>query len=98
MARFTGFQIRTMRSWIRGIGAVIALLGLGALPIGVGVSPKRDTSLFSNLADAGIFIKYGLLLILIGIVILVGSVFLPPYDDDDMTTDYKDILPLVETI
>ena len=48
----------------------------------MGVSPKRDTSLFNNLADTGMFIKYGLLVILLGIVILVGSVFIPPYDDD----------------
>jgi hypothetical protein len=61
---------------------VIALVGLGALPVGVGVSPERDTNLFNNLADTGMFIKYGLLLMLIGIIILVGSVFIPPYDHD----------------
>ena len=82
MARFTAFQIRTLRSWIRGIGAAIALVGLGALPVGMGVSPKRDTNFFNNLADTGMFIEYGFLLILIGLVILIGSVFLPPYDDD----------------
>ena len=74
--------MRTLKSWIRGIGVVLALVGLGALPLGIGVSPKRDTSLFNNLANTGMFIKYGLLLILIGIVILIGSVFIPPYDDD----------------
>jgi hypothetical protein len=82
MARFGRFELRTLRSWVRGIGLAIALLGLGALPLGVGVSPMRDTNLFNNLADTGMFIKYGLLLILLGIVILVGSVFIPPYDDD----------------
>jgi hypothetical protein len=41
----------------------------------MGVSPKRDTNFFNNLADTGMFIEYGFLLILIGIVILVGSVF-----------------------
>jgi hypothetical protein len=60
----------------------MALVGLGALPVGMGVSPKRDANFFNNLADTGMFIKYGLLLILIGIAILIGSVFLPPYDDD----------------
>ena len=75
--------MRTLRSWTRGIGVVMALVGLGALPVGIGVSPKRDTNFFNNLADTGMFTKYGLLLILIGIVIFIGSVFLPPYDDDD---------------
>ena len=82
MARFARFELRSLKSWVRGIGVVIALVGLGALPVGMGVSPKRDTSLFNNLADTGMFIKYGLLVILLGIVILVGSVFIPPYDDD----------------
>ena len=76
MARFTALGMRTLRSWIRGIGIVIALVGLGALPAGVGVSPKRDTDFFNNLADTGMFIKYGLLLILIGIVILSLDLFL----------------------
>jgi hypothetical protein len=82
MGRFTALRKRTLRSWIRGIGIVIALVGLGALPLGVGVAPKRDTNFYYNPADTGIFIKYGLLLILIGIAILIGSIFLPPYDDD----------------
>ena len=76
------FELRTVGAGFVGIGVVMALVGLGALPVGMGVSPKRDTNFFNKLADTGIFIKYGLLLILIGIVILIGSVFLPPYDDD----------------
>jgi hypothetical protein len=82
MAHFTEFEMRTLKSWIRRTGVVMALVGLGALPVGMGVSPKRDTNFFNNLADTGMFIKYGLLLILIGIVILIGSIFLCPYDDD----------------
>jgi hypothetical protein len=75
--------MRTLKNWIQGIGIVIAVIGLGALPLGMGVSPKRDTNFFSNLADTGMFITYGLLMIVAGIVILIVSAFIPPHDEGD---------------
>ena len=75
--------MRTLKSWVRGVGIVTALLGVTALPLGMGVSPKRDTNFFNNLADTGMFIKYGFVLIFIGILVLVASVFIPPHDEDD---------------
>ena len=74
--------MRTLKNWVRGIGIVIALLGVTALPLGMGVSPKRDTNFFNNLADTGMFIKYGFVLIFIGIVVLIASVFISPHDED----------------
>jgi hypothetical protein len=72
----------TLKNWDKVIGIVIALIGLGALPLGMGVSPKRDTSFFNILADTGVFTKYGLLLILIVIVVLIASAFIPSHDED----------------
>jgi hypothetical protein len=74
--------MRTLKNWVQVVGIVIALIGLGALPLGIGVSPKRDTNFFNNLADTGMFIKYGFLLILIGIVVLIVSAFIPPHDEE----------------
>lgn len=77
--------MRTLKSWVRGVGIVIALLGAMALPLGMGmgVFPKRDTNFFNNLADTGMFIKYGFVMISVGIVVLIASVFIPPHDEDD---------------
>lgn len=79
---FARIEMRTRKNWVAGAGIVIALIGLGALPLGIGVSPKRDTSFFNNLADTGMFITYGLVLILIGIVVLIVSAFIPPHDEE----------------
>lgn len=68
--------MRTLKSWVQGVGIVIALLGVTALPLGMGVFPKRDTNFFNNLADTGMFIKYGFVMIFIGIVVLIASVFI----------------------
>jgi hypothetical protein len=47
------------------------------LPVGLGVSPKRDLSLFNNLADMGAFIKAALILIPVGLIVAVLSYLLP---------------------
>ena len=43
-----------LKAWIRGTGIVTLLVGGLALPVGIGISPKRDTSVFHNLADFGL--------------------------------------------
>jgi hypothetical protein len=61
---------------------VVAAIGVVCLPIGFGVSPKRDLSLFNNLADMGSFVNVGILLITLGVISL-GLSSLVPSDLDD---------------
>lgn len=61
-------------------GVVISTIGFFCLPVGFGASPKRDTSLFFNFADLGLYLKFALILIPAGIVIALLS-FLLPRDD-----------------
>jgi hypothetical protein len=58
-------------------GTLAAVIGLLGLPLGYGVSPKRDLSVFYNLTDMGVFIEAAFVLILFGLSALVVSCFLP---------------------
>ena len=73
-------MIWTPRIVVRAIGTVVSMLGLLCLPVGFGANPKRDTSLFSNFVDLGLYLQLPLILIPAGIVILLLS-FLLPRDD-----------------
>jgi hypothetical protein len=70
-------DVTTVKTWIRGIGIVTILVGGLSLPVGIGISPERDTSIFHNFADLGIFIDYGLVLIVARVVLLVLSLLFP---------------------
>ena len=61
----------------RLIGWAFFILGVMFMPIGYGVSPKRDLSAFSNVADTGAFLTWGLVLRGMGLVILVVAFLLP---------------------
>lgn len=69
------------RGWpklILRIGGILCFaVGLLCLPLGYGVSPKRDLSVFSNLADMHAFIRAGLLLIAVGAAAFAVSHLLP---------------------
>jgi hypothetical protein len=65
------------RTVVRVIGVALAVIGAGALPVGFGVSPKRDLSAFENAADLGAFVKPGLGLIGVGLVVVALSYLLP---------------------
>jgi hypothetical protein len=58
-------------------GLVCFAGGTMCLPKGYGVNPKRDLSVFFNLADMNAFIKIGLLLMAVGAVSFVASLVLP---------------------
>lgn len=62
---------------LRAGGVVIAAIGLMCLPVGLGVSPKRDLSLFNNLADIGVFLKAALVVIPLGLIGAAVSYLLP---------------------
>ncbi|MGH7831984.1 MAG: hypothetical protein ACREP8_17610, partial [Candidatus Binatia bacterium] len=72
----------TVKAWIKGAGIVFILVGGLSFPVGIGINPKRDTSLFHNLADIGLFIRYGFILIGVGIVLLVVSALIPAKGED----------------
>jgi hypothetical protein len=70
-------HLSAITPWLRSAGIVIFLLGVACMPLGVGISPKRDLSVFNNLADAGLFIKAGLVIAAIGVVLFFLSFLLP---------------------
>ena len=64
-------------------GVIVVLVGLMFLPVGYGNSPKRDLSVFHNIADMGSFIKTGFLLVGLGLIAVVLSFLLPGEMDED---------------
>jgi len=70
------------KSWTRLTGVVIVAAGLLSLPVGLGVSPKRDTSFFHNLADLDGFSGWGVVVIGTGIVILILSILVPAGEEE----------------
>jgi hypothetical protein len=44
---------------VRFVGIILLILGVMCMPIGYGVSPKRDQSVFHNLADMNAFVVWG---------------------------------------
>jgi multisubunit Na+/H+ antiporter MnhB subunit len=57
------------------VGVVLIVLGLGCFPVGYGINPVRDLSMFENLVDLGLFWKVGVMLVGIGVAfLLVGGI------------------------
>jgi hypothetical protein len=71
------FRVSDVTPWIRVAGIVIFALGVLCMPLGPGVSPISDLSVFTNLADAGLFIKVGLVVCAVGVVLFFLSFLLP---------------------
>lgn len=71
-----------LKAHIRLAGIFVLILGGMFIPIGSGVSPKRDLSAFYNLADMGAFLTWAIALIGIGIVLIVVAVLLPGRFED----------------
>jgi len=69
--------MKRLKVVLRVGGTLIAVIGLLGLPLGYGVSPKRDLSVFNNVADTGAFIEAAFALILFGLAALLVSCFLP---------------------
>jgi len=67
----------TAKEWVRAVGIVLFALGVMCFPIGFGVSPKRDLSLFFNFADVGAFWKAGVVVVAIGVLVLIVSALFP---------------------
>jgi hypothetical protein len=52
---------------------VIAAIGGMCLPIGIGVSHRRDLSVFYNIRDLGGFVQMGLALLAVGLIAFAMS-------------------------
>jgi hypothetical protein len=58
---------------LRIAGVATTAAGVTCFPVGYGINPKRDLSVFNNLADTGMFVTLGLILLAIGAVLLAAS-------------------------
>jgi len=70
--------------FLRIVGLAIAAAGLMCLPVGYGINPRRDLSVFNNLADTGMFVTMGLILIAVGAVLFVASWVVPGEEPEDI--------------
>ena len=60
------------------VGGVLCFAaGAMFIPLGYGVSPKRDLSTFANIVDTGAFFGIGLLLVVVGAAVSLASLLLP---------------------
>jgi len=73
----------SIRDWLKIVGIGMICVGLLSFPLGFGISPKRDLSAFSNLADLGVLIRFGMASLVLGGVLLAASLFFPRPDNDD---------------
>ena len=63
--------------WFLGSGIVVVAVGMSCLPLGFGLSPKRDTSIFNNISDTGAFINpITVALLAVGILLIIISLFI----------------------
>lgn len=60
-----------IREYVKTTAIVLMAIGILCLPIGFGTSPKRDTSVFSSFVDLGIFLKSGLIMLALGLLLLL---------------------------
>jgi hypothetical protein len=67
----------SLNQWFKVVGLLLLIIGGMFLPVGFGVSPKRDLSVFFNSADLGVFWKTGLVLLCMGLFLLIVSRLLP---------------------
>jgi hypothetical protein len=74
--------MRRVKTILRVGGIVIAAIGVLCLPLGFGVSPRRDLSFFNNLSDLGAFVGAGLALIALGLIAFGLSSFVRAETDD----------------
>ena len=71
-----------MKTYCRLLGWLLVILGVVFMPLGYGVSPKRDLSLFHNLADLPAFVRWAFGFLALGAVTLVAAYLIPGELDD----------------
>jgi hypothetical protein len=66
-----------VKQWLVGIGAVVAFFGWECMPHGQSLHPENFLSLFAKSSDAGTFLSFGAILLIIGIGIFILGALLP---------------------
>jgi hypothetical protein len=74
--------VNRVKVFVRVTGAILLILGAICMPIGFGVNPKRDQSIFNNLADMGVFVRWGAILAGCGLILVVAASLLPASPDN----------------
>jgi hypothetical protein len=72
---------RDITAAVRVAGAVLLAIGVMCLPLGYSVNPKRDQSVFHNLADMGGFVRVGVIVGLVGLSLLVAGSVMRRHED-----------------
>ena len=67
--------------YLRVAGFALSAVGVMFFPVGYGVSPKRDTSAFSQLVDAGGHWQYGVAFFAVGGFVLLIGIALKLYSE-----------------
>jgi hypothetical protein len=80
-AAYAGVESK-VRVFVRVSGMALLILGILCMPVGFGVSPKRDQSAFNNLADMRAFLLWGAVLGGSGVILLIVGAILPSRPDD----------------
>jgi hypothetical protein len=70
-------RFEMLRLGLRVGGVFLFVAGLECMPVGYGVSPKRDLSAFNNIADTGSLVWLGIAMMLAGVLTLAGASFIP---------------------
>lgn len=65
------------KDWVAIAGVVVACLGYECLPHGQAANAKHATSLFAQSSSGGAFLSFGFLMLGLGLVIIVISLFIP---------------------
>ena len=78
-----------LKTILRVGGTAIAAIGVLCLPVGFGVSPKRDLDIFSNLADLGAFVHLGITLVVLGLLALGLSRFIQSESEKSKLRPYR---------
>jgi len=59
------------------LGWLLVILGVVFMPLGYGVSPKRDLSFFNDLADLPAFVPWAFGFLALGVVTLIAAYLIP---------------------
>ena len=65
------------KDWVLIAGIGITFLGFEAIPHGQSSNPKNNLSLFAQLASSGIFASVGFWTLLLGLLVICVSLFIP---------------------